>query len=113
MRFGESAEFLADLKRLERKYPRLRDDLAALNTGPPPRIDQVPGFGGRLLKVRVPSRDMQRGASGGFRLLLYVGGPEVDPKLWALALYPKAERADMGRDEIKRRLGRLFDFLRR
>jgi hypothetical protein len=105
-----------EIERLARKYPHLEQDLLeafeAIDS-PNVRKDAVPGYHGRLWKLRIRSRDMRRGARGGFRLYLHVEhNPPPQPPTWyAVALYPKTERADLSKDELRGVLQRFFEWL--
>jgi hypothetical protein len=100
------------LARLLRKHPSLLADLAtawAELIGPPP----VPIPCGQrvvvmqrtaphvVLKVRVASSDMGKGASGGFRVVLL----ERQPDQWQpILIYPKNEQEDISPTELRRAL---------
>ena len=107
-RTGGSFEKKAD--RLGRKFPNLKADLAAAwaeLVGPPP----VPIPSGQrvvvmqrtapdvVLKVRVPSSDMGKGASGGFRVVLL----QRQPDHWQpILIYPKNEQEDVKPAEVRK-----------
>ncbi len=65
-------EFKRNLRLLARKYRRIRSDveplLARLQTGETPG-DQVRGTGFLIFKVRVKNSDLERGKSGGYRVI--------------------------------------------
>lgn len=61
------------LKRLERKYPRIKQDIEEAFRGElVGRLDPLPGYSHKLWKYRVASRDMGRGKRGGFRIIFYM-----------------------------------------
>jgi mRNA-degrading endonuclease RelE of RelBE toxin-antitoxin system len=97
-----SAAFLRQLKRLRKKYPSIAEDvrplLLELQTGKTPG-DRIRGAGHTVFKVRVPNRDAQRGARGGYRVIYYV--PTLTARL-LLAIYSKTEQADLAADDILR-----------
>ena len=97
-----SAAFLKQLKRLTKKYRRIRDDLEPvlnqLRAGETPG-DQIQGTGYAAYKVRIANRDAQSGKSGGYRVIYYV--QTADQRL-LLALYSKTEQSDIATDEIAR-----------
>lgn len=105
-----------EIKRLKKKYPNVEQDITeALNDleSPTIRKDPVPSYHGRLLKVRVRSSDMKRGARGGFRILLYgVSNPAPQPPTWyPVTVYAKTEREDLPKDQVKDLLRRFFEWL--
>lgn len=97
-------------ERLVRKFPNLKADLAAAwaeLVGPP----SVPIPSGQrvvvmqrtapdvVLKVRVPSSDMGKGASGGFRVVLL----QRQPDHWQpILIYPKNEQEDVKPAEVRK-----------
>lgn len=98
------------IHRLARKFPSIQADLAttwAELVGPPP----VPIPSGQrvvvmqrtaphvVLKVRVASSDMGKGASGGFRVVLL----ERQPNHWQpILIYPKNEQEDVSPAEVRK-----------
>ena len=99
--------FKRSLKRLVRRFPRARADVIAA-------IDDIlrfpmlgvviPGSSG-VRKLRVRSRDLKRGKSGGFRLLYIVLS---DRKLICpLLIYAKSNQADVTFHELRALLADL------
>lgn len=101
-RLNYSAAFLRQLKRLSKKYRRIRDDLQPmleqLASGGTPG-DQIQGVAHAVYKIRVANRDARRGASGGYRVIYCLQA--VHSRL-LLAIYSKSEQSDITADEIKR-----------
>ncbi len=101
-RVSNSAAFDTDLKRLERKYPSVTDEVDVLISQL--EMDYRPGVrlrrvGRSVYKVRLPNRSARRGKSGGFRVIYQ----ERDGILVLLLLiYSKSERADIPDDTIRR-----------
>lgn len=71
--------FERSVAKLAKKYPHahadIRDGLERLalsgwTVPAPPNVVAIPGVGRTMLKVRIPSTDMQRGTRGGFRVIL-------------------------------------------
>jgi len=54
-------------------------------------------------KLRVPSRDMQRGKSDGFRLLYWLKsvGKSQDFTIYLLFIYAKTDRSDITSEELQ------------
>jgi mRNA-degrading endonuclease RelE of RelBE toxin-antitoxin system len=75
VRVGFARPFTTFLKRLRKKYPHIQDDLQPLFNqladGETPG-DQVPGLQHAVYKVRVRNSDIQKGKSGGYRVLYYL-----------------------------------------
>jgi hypothetical protein len=96
--------FEKSLAVLERLYPRTRSDvkdgldkLLGLVVPSPPNVVAVPGVGRTILKVRVASSDMQRGKSGGFRVLLDHRG---DDKWCPVLVYAKTKKSNVSPADI-------------
>lgn len=99
----ETPHFKEEVKRLSRKYHHIEDDLQGFYQGflenPIQSAFAIPGFERKLWKIRIRSRDQQRGKSGGFRLIFYFD--ESNPgTVHALTIYPKSEREDISAKEL-------------
>jgi mRNA-degrading endonuclease RelE of RelBE toxin-antitoxin system len=70
-----SARFQRDLRLLAKRYRSIRLDVQPvfeqLQSGKLPGV-QVPGSGYTIFKVRIKNRNVQKGKSGGYRLIYYV-----------------------------------------
>jgi mRNA-degrading endonuclease RelE of RelBE toxin-antitoxin system len=88
-------EFVRQIHRLEKKYRRVRQDIRPLSDqlkdGETPG-DQVPGTGYTVFKVRLASSDMQRGKSGGFRVIYYL---QLADRVVLLTIYAKARQENI------------------
>lgn len=97
-----SDAFKRQLRRLSRKYRRIRSDVQPLITqleaGETPG-DQVQGVGYTVYKVRLRNRDAQRGKSGGYRIIYYL--PTQDDVL-LVSIYSKTEQSDIDDAEVAR-----------
>lgn len=109
MKLTYSYAFVRQLKRLSKKYCRVRDDLQPLidellagNTSG----EQIAGVGFTVYKVRLPNTDARRGKSGGYRVIYWL--ETVDARV-LLTIYSKAEQADLSSKQIKRILIEEFD----
>ena len=99
--------------KLAKRFPAIQDDVndqfAKLQSDggcPVPcgaGVAQVPGkFSRVVVKIRIRSRDMGKGKSGGFRALLAgIGADEWRP----FAIYAKADASDLPAKEIVQLLG--------
>lgn len=104
--------FERSIAKLLKDYPAARRDVEGALTEltqsdwpvpAPPKVSQIPGVGRTMLKVRVASSDMQKGRSGGFRVILdHVVGDE-----WTAVLaYAKSARKDVSRrDAVQAAIG--------
>ena len=97
-----SDTFKRQLKRLSRKYRRVRSDLQPfieqLEAGQTPG-DQIQGTGHTVYKVRIANTDAQRGKSGGYRVIYYM---KQQDDILLITLYSKTEQADIGTDDVIR-----------
>jgi mRNA-degrading endonuclease RelE of RelBE toxin-antitoxin system len=90
-----SDAFKRQLRRLSRKYRRIRSDvqplISQLEAGETPG-DQIQGVGYTVYKVRVRNSDAKRGKSGGYRMIYYL--PTQDSVL-LVTIYSKTEQSDI------------------
>lgn len=106
------AFFFQDLKKLKKKYPRIKKDLEPLIE----KLEQgifegvrLQGFIGDVYKVRVGSIDQKKGKSGGFRVLYYV---VTEAKhIWLMHIYAKANQLNPTAEQIRKLNQILEDFL--
>jgi len=101
--------FKRSLKNLSKKYPHAKNDvkvaLQALVDAPTLGV-LIPGGAGTR-KLRVRSTDLQRGKSGGFRLI-YALDYEAE-RLYPLLIYAKTEQADVTRRELQQLVADLAE----
>ncbi len=97
-----SDAFKRQLKRLSRKYRRIRSDVEPLITqleaGETPG-DQIQGTGYTVYKVRVKNSDAQRGKSGGYRVIYYLA---TQDSVLLVSIYSKTEQSDIDDAEVAR-----------
>lgn len=95
-----------DLKRLQKKYPHISDDLAPileeLETNPL-LGDSMEGFG-EFYKTRVKSTDMRKGKRGGFRVITCPKVEERKVDIWLV--FSVSEADDPGTTEIRKEIER-------
>ena len=95
--------FLASFRDLTEHYPRaprtVNPALESLKQHPEAG-SAIPGWGRRVWKLRINSRDIRRGKRFGFRLIYYLEGTTVYP----LIIYAKTSQADVSSQEIMRAL---------
>lgn len=94
-------EFQRRLRTLSKKYRHIRSDIqpiiAQLQAGDFVG-DQISGTGNTVFKVRVRNSDIQKGKSGGYRLIYQLESPT---KVILLLIYFKSEQADVAAEDIK------------
>lgn len=99
-------------KRLKKKYRNIGRDIRrlveALRSDPFSGV-AVPGFGGRVWKVRLASVDMKSGKRGGYRVIYVVNREEY--ACYLLYIYAKPERKDMSAQEIEKILEEMEEYL--
>jgi mRNA-degrading endonuclease RelE of RelBE toxin-antitoxin system len=111
-----TGRFLKDIKHLQKKYPKIRQDLKpltnALEEGLTPG-EQIPGVKYTVYKERLKSSDMKKGQRGGYRVVYYI---RTANHVFYMVIYPKAERENISAaelnaliDELERQLGRLLE----
>ena len=95
--------FERDIKRLERKYPKVRSDLNDLirqierDCERTAHARRVPGFGDEeVRKYRCKNSGGTRGSQGGFRLIARIADGIVTP----LAVFAKSRSEDMSKESI-------------
>ena len=97
-----TATFQRQLRRLARKYRRVRQDLDTLTrqlqAGETPG-DQLQGTGYTAYKARVRNSDAQRGTSGGYRVVYYIVDAD---EILMLTVYSKTEQDDIDADTVIR-----------
>lgn len=102
-------QFVRDLKRLVKKYPKIRDDVNGfvdqLQNGEIPG-DQIRGTRYTVYKARLKSSDLEKGKSGGYRVIYLVQTPE---ELALITIYIKSERVDLGKEQLRQLLDDYFD----
>ena len=94
-------EFKRRLRTLSKKYRQIRSDIQ-------PIIEQlqageflgnqITGTGYTVFKVRVRNSDIQKGKSGGYRLVYQLESPE---NVLLLLIYSKSDLDDVTAEEIK------------
>lgn len=100
-----TAEFKQNVKRLNRRYRSIRDDLQELleqlKQGSTPG-DKIQGIAYTVYKVRVKNSDIIKEKSGGYRVIYYV---QSDTGITLLAMYSKSDQTNISTDTLRRILG--------
>jgi mRNA-degrading endonuclease RelE of RelBE toxin-antitoxin system len=96
-----SDRFESEIRKLGKRYRRIRLDIQPvidqLASGELPG-DQIPGMDYILFKVRVKNSDIQKGKSGGYRLIYYL---KTEAQILLVTLYSKSDQADISAAEIR------------
>ncbi|AUT00567.1 addiction module antitoxin [Nostoc sp. CENA543] len=94
--------FNRNLRTLAKKYRSIRNDIkpviTQLEQGELPG-EQISGIGYEVFKLRVRNTDIQKGKSGGYRLIYYV---KTAKGIILLTIYSKSEQTDIAADDIRR-----------
>ncbi|MDQ2097844.1 MULTISPECIES: type II toxin-antitoxin system RelE/ParE family toxin [Microcoleaceae] len=102
--------FTRNLRNLAKKYRSIRNDIQPvieqLEQGELPG-DRISGIGYDVFKVRVRNSDIQKGKSGGYRLIYYV---KTENGIILLTVYTKSAQADIPADELT---GIILEYERR
>lgn len=93
--------FNRNIHRLAKKYRNIRNDIQPvieqLEQGELPG-DRISGIDYLVFKLRVRNRNIQKGKSGGYRLIYYV---KTSTGIILLTIYPKSEQVDIAAEEIQ------------
>lgn len=91
------------VKRLKKRYRNVTSDVAVAFDSilADPQLGTVIPRDFAIRKLRVASRDMRRGKSGGYRLLYLLKDKSDETWIYALELYAKSERDDVTQPELK------------
>lgn len=94
-------KFKRNLRALAKKYRSIRKDIQPiilqLEAGELPG-DRIAGIDYAILKVRVTNSDIQKGKSGGYRVIYYI---KTTTNIILVTIYSKLEREDISTKEIK------------
>ncbi|MCT7969963.1 type II toxin-antitoxin system RelE/ParE family toxin [Laspinema sp. D1] len=101
VRFAD--EFERRLYRLSKKYRSIRQDVEPILEQLQQKIllgDRLSGFGSNLYvyKVRAKNSNIQKGKSGGYRIIYLL---ESETSILLLTIYSKSEQEDMTTEQIQ------------
>jgi mRNA-degrading endonuclease RelE of RelBE toxin-antitoxin system len=95
-----SDTFKRQLKRLSRKYRRIRSDvqplIEQLEAGETPG-EQIQSTGYTVYKARLSNTDARRGKSGGYRAIYYL---QQQNDILLVTLYSKTDQSDIDAREV-------------
>jgi mRNA-degrading endonuclease RelE of RelBE toxin-antitoxin system len=96
-----SSTFNRKLRALAKKYRNIRNDIKPvieqLQKGENPG-DKISGIGYAVFKLRIKNSDIQKGKSGGYRLIYYC---QVETVIILLTIYAKSEQVDITAEEVQ------------
>lgn len=81
--------FKKDAKRLVKKYPSLKQELAEINNLLTRQPDSGTPLGHDTYKIRIAIKSKNKGKSGGARLITYL--VTADKEVYLLTIYDKSE----------------------
>ncbi|MEB3121388.1 MAG: type II toxin-antitoxin system RelE/ParE family toxin [Snowella sp.] len=93
--------FKQDVRELSKKYRHIRSDLqTTLEEIAQGNLigNQISGVGYPVFKVRIKNSDINKGKSGGYRLIYYIQSSEV---IIMITIYSKSDQADISTKEIR------------
>ncbi|MGL5062782.1 MAG: type II toxin-antitoxin system RelE/ParE family toxin [Microcoleus sp.] len=96
-----SDEFKTRLRTLIKRYRSIRTDLQPLlNELQSGHFigDQIPGTGYTVFKVRLKNSDIQKGKSGGYRVIYQLRG---DTYILLVVIYSKSDQDDIPANQIR------------
>ena len=90
--------FEKDVKKLKKKFPKIKDDLAKfineLSLNPELGIK----LGENIFKIRIPNASIPTGKSGGFRIITYY---KTNNTLYLVTTYSKTEQDNILTDKLR------------
>jgi mRNA-degrading endonuclease RelE of RelBE toxin-antitoxin system len=93
--------FESEIRKLGKRYRRIRIDLQPLieqlAAGELPG-DQISGMDAMLFKVRVKNSYVQKGKSGGYRIIYYL---KTATQILLVTIYSKSDQSDIAAAEIR------------
>lgn len=93
--------FTRNIRMLKKKYRNILEDLQStidqLENGETPG-DQIPDIGYPVFKVRIRNTDIQKGKSGGYRLIYYL---KTTTSILLLTLYTKSDQDDVAASDLR------------
>lgn len=109
VRFAD--EFERRLYRLSKKYRSIRQDVEPILEQLQQKIllgDRLSGFGANLYvyKVRAKNSNIQKGKSGGYRIIYLL---ESETSILLLTIYSKSEQEDITTEQIQTILEELYE----
>jgi mRNA-degrading endonuclease RelE of RelBE toxin-antitoxin system len=93
-------EFVKNLKTLKKRYKNIKNDILELSE----QLSENPTIGTELgnniYKIRVKNSDIQKGKSGGYRVITYCINQLQEVQL--ITIYSKSDKEDIPINELKK-----------
>ena len=106
VRVDKAAQYKKELKKLGKKYYSIEEDIEPLieklETGETPG-DKISGNKYSVYKVRVKNSNINKGQSGGYRVIYYTVTPDA---VLLTAIYSKSVQENISNEEIETRIER-------
>lgn len=93
-------EFVKEVKRLAKKFPRLSRDLETLQDILTENPKMGTPLGNNCYKLRLQNTSIKRGKSGGFRIIIFL--IDKDKVIRLLSIYSKTERNNISDEDIRK-----------
>ena len=94
-----SDKFKKEAKRLAKKYPSLKEELAELNDTLTSNPDTGTPLGNETYKIRLAIKSKGKGKSGGGRIITYV--VKDNKEVYLLTIYDKSEFENVDEKTLK------------
>ncbi len=98
-------EFLSEAKKLAKKYPSVRDDIARLGEELSDNPQQGTPLGNNVYKIRLAITSKGRGKSGGARVITFV--KVIASTVYLVSIYDKSVQENISDKELKDRIKNL------
>lgn len=102
-----SNNFRRQFKKLQKKYPSLKIDIAKLGTELRENPQKGTPLGKNCFKIRLSITSKGKGKSGGARVITYV--QIIDETMYLLTIYDKSEKENLNEGEIDALLDEILD----
>lgn len=102
-----SSNFKKQFKKLQKRYPSLKIDIAKLGTEIRENSQKGTPLGKNCFKIRLSITSKGKGKSGGAKVITYV--QIIDETIYLLSIYDKSEKDTLIEGEIDMLLGEVLD----
>ena len=89
--------FKKNIKKLQKKYPLIKNDLKELNNTLQNNPNEGIELGNNCFKIRVKNSSIPTGKRGGFRVIYYY---VYEENIYLMAIYSKSEIENISNDKI-------------
>ena len=98
-------QFLAEAKKLAKKYPSLKNDIGTLSTQLAANPVMGTALGNNIYKIRMSITSKGKGKSGGARIITCV--KIIAGIVFLVSIYDKSEQANISDKELKERVKKI------